>query len=109
MTRHYPTRRHAGSPRKRPRQRGETTFEAATRYGVLAATFGLGVAFAAEAWEQGQARQAILEALPSGFVYSGCDEVRAAGVAPLYSYEAGFSDRLDGDGDGIGCERYRSE
>jgi hypothetical protein len=33
--------------------------------------------------------------------------VRAAGVAPLYSYERGFSERLDGDGDGVGCEPYR--
>ncbi|MXP29550.1 calcium-binding protein [Porphyrobacter algicida] len=51
----------------------------------------------------------MLEALPPGYKYSGCDEVRAAGVAPLFSSEPGFSDRLDGDGDGIGCEPYRGQ
>ena len=51
----------------------------------------------------------VTEALPAGHTYSGCNEVRAAGVAPLYSYKPGFSERLDGDGDGIGCEPYRGQ
>jgi len=51
-------------------------------------------------------RQAILDAIPAGYTYSGCNEVRAADVAPLYRQEPGFSERLDGDGDGIGCEPY---
>jgi hypothetical protein len=67
---------------------------------------GLGFAFGANALEASQERQAILDALPAGYTYSGCNEVRAAGVAPLYGYEPGFSERLDGDGDGIGCEPY---
>lgn len=79
----------------------------AIRYGVIAVASGLGIAFAANAWDSAQKRQAILDALPSGYAYSGCDEVRAAGVAPLHSYERGFSERLDGDGDGVGCEPYR--
>jgi hypothetical protein len=70
---------------------------------------GLGLAFGANTLEAAQERQAILNALPAGYTYSGCNEVRAAGVAPLYSYEPGFSERLDGDGDGIGCEPYRGQ
>jgi hypothetical protein len=83
--------------------------ETAIRYGVIAVASGLGIAFAANAWDSAQKRQAILDALPAGYTYSGCDAVRAAGVAPLHSYERGFSERLDGDGDGIGCEPYRGQ
>ena len=95
--------------RKRQPPRRETTLETAIRYGIIAAAFGAGIAFAAHAWEAAQQRQAILKALPAGYTYSGCDQVRAAGVAPLQSYERGFSERLDGDGDGTGCEPYRGQ
>lgn len=36
--------------------------------------------------------------------YSGCDEVRAAGAAPLLQGEPGYDPSMDGDGDGIACE-----
>jgi hypothetical protein len=36
--------------------------------------------------------------------YANCSEARAAGAAPLYSGDPGYSSRLDGDGDGIACE-----
>ena len=36
--------------------------------------------------------------------YSRCDEVRAAGQAPLYRGEPGYSERMDSDLDGIACE-----
>jgi len=39
--------------------------------------------------------------------YSGCNEVRAAGKAPLYAGEPGYRSGLDGDSDGIACEPYR--
>jgi hypothetical protein len=39
--------------------------------------------------------------------YSGCNQVRAAGKAPLYRGDPGFRDGMDGDGDGIACEPYR--
>lgn len=39
--------------------------------------------------------------------YAGCDEVRAAGKAPLYRGDPGYRDGMDGDGDGIACEPYR--
>lgn len=79
----------------------------AGRYGLIAVASGLGLAFGANALDAAQERQAILDALPAGYTYSGCNEVRAEGVAPLYRHEPGFSERLDGDGDGIGCEPYR--
>ena len=79
------------------------------RYSLIAVASGFGIAFAAHAWESAQKRQAILDALPPGYTYWSCDEVRAAGVAPLRSYERGFSERLDGDGDGVGCEPYRGQ
>lgn len=36
--------------------------------------------------------------------YPNCDAARAAGVAPLYRGEPGYSTSLDRDGDGIACE-----
>lgn len=39
--------------------------------------------------------------------YAGCNEVRAAGKAPLYAGEPGYRPGMDGDGDGIACEPYR--
>lgn len=42
-----------------------------------------------------------------GAHYSGCNDARAAGVAPLYVGEPGYRSEMDGDGDGIACEPYR--
>jgi hypothetical protein len=39
--------------------------------------------------------------------YSGCNEVRAAGKAPLYAGQPGYRSEMDGDGDGIACEARR--
>jgi hypothetical protein len=36
--------------------------------------------------------------------YANCDAVRAAGAAPIYEGQPGYSRKLDRDGDGIGCE-----
>ncbi len=41
-----------------------------------------------------------------GVHYSGCNEVRA-GKAPLYDGQPGYSENMDGDGDGIACEPIR--
>ena len=40
--------------------------------------------------------------------YAGCNAVRAAGKAPLYAGDPGYSTDMDGDGDGIACEPIRS-
>ncbi len=42
---------------------------------------------------------------PSNVYYKNCTEVRAAGKAPLYAGQPGYSSKLDRDGDGIACER----
>jgi hypothetical protein len=39
--------------------------------------------------------------------YSGCNEVRALGKAPLYAGQPGYRVEMDGDGDGIACEPVR--
>jgi hypothetical protein len=36
--------------------------------------------------------------------YANCDEVRAAGVAPLDSEDPGYRPALDRDDDGLACE-----
>ncbi|WP_187336284.1 excalibur calcium-binding domain-containing protein [Novosphingopyxis iocasae] len=105
----YHSARHFRPHRRRRPKKTETIFETAKRYGFIAVLSGLGIAYGTNASDNAQKRQAILEALPAGYTYSGCDEVRAAGVAPIYSSERGFSDRLDGDGDGVGCEPYRGQ
>ena len=38
--------------------------------------------------------------------YSGCNEVRQLGKAPLYTGQPGYRETMDGDGDGIACEDY---
>jgi len=40
--------------------------------------------------------------------YSGCNEVRAAGKAPLYAGQPGYREDMDGDGDGVACEPLRN-
>ena len=37
--------------------------------------------------------------------YGSCDEARAAGAAPLYAGQPGYSRKLDRDGDGVACEQ----
>ncbi|OBA73813.1 excalibur calcium-binding domain-containing protein [Gordonia sp. 852002-10350_SCH5691597] len=36
--------------------------------------------------------------------YASCAAARAAGAAPLYSGQPGYSSKLDRDGDGVACE-----
>lgn len=109
MARPHPQWRSSRRPKRRPSTASETTLQTAGRDGLVAVASGLGLAFGASALEAAQERQAILDALPAGYTYSGFKEAQAAGVAPLYSYEPGFSERLDVDGDGIGCEPYRGQ
>lgn len=43
---------------------------------------------------------------PSSVYYRNCAAARAAGAAPIYIGEPGYSPHLDRDGDGIACEPY---
>ena len=42
-----------------------------------------------------------------GDYWSGCNEARLAGSAPIYRGEPGYREGLDGDYDGVACEPYR--
>lgn len=42
-----------------------------------------------------------------GDLWSGCNQARAAGTAPIYRGEPGYREEMDGDGDGEACEPYR--
>jgi hypothetical protein len=48
-----------------------------------------------------------VRAVEQSTYYSGCNEVRAAGKAPLYAGQPGYRPEMDGDGDGVACEPYR--
>ena len=47
------------------------------------------------------------QAIEQSASYSGCNEVRALGKAPLYAGQPGYRSDMDGDGDGIACEPHR--
>ena len=57
----------------------------------------------AVAAQQTQQQQAFVTQPQQGG-YRNCSEARAAGAAPLYRGQAGYSPRLDRDGDGVACE-----
>ena len=44
-------------------------------------------------------------AASSGGGFRSCAQARAAGAAPVRSGDAGYSRRIDRDGDGVACER----
>jgi hypothetical protein len=46
----------------------------------------------------------VLDPGPSVY-YPSCKAAKAAGAAPLYAGEPGYRSGLDGDGDGVACER----
>lgn len=41
---------------------------------------------------------------PAAVYYANCTAVRAAGAAPIYLGQPGYSSKLDRDGDGVACE-----
>ncbi|CAN7197846.1 excalibur calcium-binding domain-containing protein [Ensifer adhaerens] len=60
-------------------------------------------------FSQGKAVGAEQEAVGAPLVttsasYRNCAQARAAGAAPLYAGNPGYSSRLDRDGDGVACE-----
>ena len=66
MARPQPQWRSSRRPQRRPSPASETTLQTAGRYGLIAVSSGLGLAFGATALEAAQERQAILDALPAG-------------------------------------------
>lgn len=54
-----------------------------------------------------EARRADPTVVEQSVDYAGCEEVRAAGKAPLHAGQPGYRPGMDGDGDGVACEPYR--
>ena len=44
---------------------------------------------------------------PAYRYFPGCDAARAAGAAPIYRWQPGYREEMDGDNDGVACEPYR--
>lgn len=42
----------------------------------------------------------------AGDFWTGCNDARTAGTAPIYYNEPGYREQMDGDGDGVACEPY---
>jgi hypothetical protein len=58
--------------------------------------------------DQAAAARAAVPAAPAGgggAHFANCTEVKAAGAAPIYRSEPGYSGSLDRDGDGVACEK----
>lgn len=49
-------------------------------------------------------RPAVTTTTRTAVSYANCDEVRAAGKAPLQRDDPGYSSKLDRDGDGVACD-----
>ena len=54
---------------------------------------------------EGSEEEATPEPEPQKDFYANCKEAKAAGAAPLYKGDPGYRSDLDGDGDGIACEK----
>lgn len=48
-----------------------------------------------------------IAAVEQSTYYSGCNDARARGAAPIYRGQPGYREGMDGDGDGVACEPYR--
>jgi hypothetical protein len=58
-------------------------------------------------WRIAQMTDAEREQLEGSRYFPGCNDARAAGVAPIYRGSPGYREGLDGDSDGVACEPYR--
>jgi hypothetical protein len=109
----YPHLRHAqanpgpfGSHRPAPRRR--LPFGAVVTGGfvaVFAATW-FATPTLAGLWTAATPPPGEAEAIERSIQYSGCDQARAAGAAPIRRGSPGYREEMDGDGDGIACEAY---
>lgn len=55
--------------------------------------------------DSGSEEEATPEPEPQKESYANCKAAKAAGAAPLYRGDPGYSEDLDRDGDGIACEK----
>ena len=95
---------------------GRSAFRHKTRkrsfnQGLLGVALAQGIAlvtvfFIMPAMMETPEERAARHAVERSVTYSGCNEVRAAGKAPLHRGEPGYRSNMDGDGDGTACEDY---
>ena len=79
------------------------------KWGALILAFiGAGALTQFGIWEYQRikARKAVLLTIPTDKKWRSCAEVRAAGVAPLFVDDPGYTNFLDADGDGVACEPF---
>lgn len=77
---------------------------AAAKAKAAAAAKAKAAAAAAAAAAEAEAEAAAAAAVPEDVYYENCTAARAAGAAPVYRGDPGYSKKLDRDGDGVGCE-----
>jgi hypothetical protein len=97
--------------------RASTTIGTLAGAGLLGAALGLGSLAASPAGTASVSAKANAVAIAMGWKrqrapqpgdhWSGCNEARASGTAPIYRDEPGYRAEMDGDGDGIACEPHR--
>lgn len=100
-----------GSPVFRGASTGAATSTAGTRAGTATATAGGAATATATVGGAGAGAGAEPEPSPDSdsgqsplASYPNCKAAKAAGAAPLYRGDPGYSSKLDRDGDGVACE-----
>lgn len=58
-------------------------------------------------WNRAQRSPEETAKIEQSVFYAGCDDARAAGVAPIYAGSPGYREGMHGDRDGIACEPHR--
>jgi Excalibur calcium-binding domain len=76
--------------------------------GALGAVLGVGSVMVPPIVERAMQSAEERAAIEASVHYPGCNQVRAAGRAPLYAGQPGYREGMDGDHDGIACEDHSS-
>lgn len=73
---------------------------------VVGAIFFMGAPQMTATWQNLQRTPEERAKVEQSVYYSGCNEARAAGAAPIYAGQPGYRPEMDGDSDGIACEPH---
>lgn len=92
------------APRRPPERRAAFAIIVATLCaGVFAVTW-IATPDLQRLWASTGSSPQEIAAVEHSVYYSGCDQARAAGAAPLHRGTPGYRSEMDGDSDGIACE-----
>jgi hypothetical protein len=104
--RHHPyrhrNRRRAEHPQSRVRFIVDTVFIWAAVAGITM----LAMPHLLAIWNRATVTPEQRAAIEASRYFSNCDAARQAGAAPIYAGSPGYRAGLDGDSDGIACERF---